>query len=414
MCDNDNKIDLLIEEGIKIYNGDGVKRKFAKAVHRFLKASKTDARGALWYGKCKFYGNGVVYDPKKAFVFFNQAAEGGLNEGKYYIALSYLDGLGVEINQEKGVNILTELKKEDYIPAIHQLGICFLTGKGVNRNIEKAKELFLNASKKGYVLSEIFYANLLNDCEKQKIRKQLDENVLKVIEKDIDVQFEYGKFLRKENEKESFNFITKAAKNHNRDAQCFLGKIYYGIEKYDSIATISYPLASKYFRKSANHGCCEAMVYYGLFKLYMSSYEPEDIPGGVCFIKDAANHHHPDGLYHYANLLYRGYGVEKDIDESLKYYNAAAKRGQMDALVRYCSFLIEGKVIEKDIYKACLYLKDGISKGCKAANIMYGDLLRKGIIKKHPDESISDYYKDGGVLISFNVNPIPDVESPKS
>ncbi|OHS93924.1 hypothetical protein TRFO_39891 [Tritrichomonas foetus] len=397
----------MIDEGIKIYNGDGVKRKYANAVNLFIKASKILPEAALWYGKCKFYGNGVNYEPYRAFDLFQQASKAGFQEADYYIGLCYLDGSGIERDQKKAFEIFLKLAHDKYMQANHQLGICYLHGKGTTQNINQAREVFKEGAKNKYILSEFYYTGLLTGKERLQSEASLRAHVKAAIDSDVDVQYEYGKFLKFSNIAEGLKLIKQAASNHHRDAQCLLGKMYYGIEKW--CVEIDFQLACKYFRKAANHGSYEAMLYYGLFKIYMKHYEQFDLEEGVKLIKVAANHHQRDALYHYANLLYRGYGVEKNEIKAIEFYKNATREGQMDALVKYCKFLVEGVHIKKDLKEAEYYLKWAANNGCKQAAIDYADLLKNEIIEGGTPELIKDYYKKGGVLIDFEVKPIPIV-----
>ncbi len=62
------------------------------------------------------------------------AAEGGVAEAAYALALCYATGHGVRRDRSRAIQYLTEAARGNCIQAVYRLGMCFLEGNGVVRN----------------------------------------------------------------------------------------------------------------------------------------------------------------------------------------------------------------------------------------------------------------------------------------
>ena len=60
----------------------------------------------------------------------------------FLIGLAYLKGIEVEVNYERGLNLLEKSAQSDFLPAIKKLTYMYQYGEYVDRNLEKALELF--------------------------------------------------------------------------------------------------------------------------------------------------------------------------------------------------------------------------------------------------------------------------------
>lgn len=394
----------LIEKGIQYYKGNGVKRKFATAARYFSQASKKDSNGKFWYGKCKFYGNGEKYDPVTAYSLFSKAAEDGVVGAKYYKALCLLEGIGVDVDEKGAFKIFKHLyEKHSYLPALHQVGLCYYHGIGTESNFDEAFKAFKKATESNYFLSELYYVSLLKGAERKEAAKKLKENSVNATASDSAAQFEYGKYLKYLNRSRAIKFIKLAAANHNRNAQCYLAKMYFNAEKWN--IDVNYEKSIKQFKKAANHGSYEAMLYVGIFKLYYKDFEKPDKKGAAQLIKEAADHRIIDAIYHYGNILFNGIGVEKNTKEAIDYYKKAMEMGNLSALIKYCRLLVEGKHIKKDIKEAERNLVYAANNGCMQAALDYVDLLKSGEIPGVTPDIIKDYYTKGGAIVDLSIIP---------
>lgn len=156
----------------------------------------------------------VVFDMalKNVLSKLNIKSTDFLPEHKYLIGLAYLSGINVEVDEEKGIKILTKCAEREYLPAIEVLVDVYSRGRGVPIDYDKAMALqstVIKVKKKtvsfdkierhlDYVGSLYKYANLLIELYKtDQAIEALDEAVslLKTIDDskvDDDVLFYYN------------------------------------------------------------------------------------------------------------------------------------------------------------------------------------------------------------------------------
>lgn len=70
-------------------------------------------------------------------------------DAKRELAITLLEGKGVQKNEEKAVALLADCVAHGDLHAMLMLGKCYAHGKGVEQNSERAKTLICKAAKKG-------------------------------------------------------------------------------------------------------------------------------------------------------------------------------------------------------------------------------------------------------------------------
>jgi hypothetical protein len=114
------------------------------------RAANGDVKAQLYLGWAYVEGRVVDRNDQEARKWLTLAANNGSLEAKFRLALVLLRRRDIE-----GVNILTELNRGGYSPAVYELGNCYYSGLCVERNVEKSKELWEKASVEGHVLAGI-------------------------------------------------------------------------------------------------------------------------------------------------------------------------------------------------------------------------------------------------------------------
>lgn len=85
---------------------------------------------------------------EKSFNYFKQAMELGDEEASYQVATCLCLGKGIEKNQKKAFEIMSQLaKNENNITAIFELGLYFLNGIGIGKDAITAFKCFEHAAK---------------------------------------------------------------------------------------------------------------------------------------------------------------------------------------------------------------------------------------------------------------------------
>lgn len=118
------------------------------------------------------YGIGEIQkNVKKAFEYYQMAANQESNEAMYRLGMCYLNAIGVEKDVKKGVESITSAAESGHLPAQYELGKIYYEGKIVPQDLEKAKNWLEKSSSMGYKSSD----NLL---EKVLTRRRFQGKVL--------------------------------------------------------------------------------------------------------------------------------------------------------------------------------------------------------------------------------------------
>ena len=89
-------------------------------------------------------------DYKNSFIYYQKAAEQGLLEAQFYLAVSYEKGYGVTQSDKKAFGLYEQVAKHGNTNAQFKLGVYYQNGKGVNQNYEKANYWFTQAANQGH------------------------------------------------------------------------------------------------------------------------------------------------------------------------------------------------------------------------------------------------------------------------
>ena len=168
--------------GIMYYFGQGVSQDYSKAKERFEQSAILGCDIAMVnLGAMYEYGQAVLQDHGQAKKWYEEAYKAGNKNAKEHI-----DRINKKIEEErknnndkinyedKTIEELEELVKQNDDKAIHELGLRYYDGKGVEKDKEKAKSLFEQAVQLdnpdamtylGYIYSEM---GTLDDLTKAK------------------------------------------------------------------------------------------------------------------------------------------------------------------------------------------------------------------------------------------------------
>ena len=83
------------------------------------------------------------------YKYFDNAIQNGDAEDKYFFALCYYYGIGIDVNDELAFYWFNESAKQGDAGAMHALGVCYLEGDGVDTSVKKAIQSFTKAAQLG-------------------------------------------------------------------------------------------------------------------------------------------------------------------------------------------------------------------------------------------------------------------------
>src|SRR5688572_28285281 len=144
-------------------------------------------------------GNGIEKDEFKAFEYYKKSAENGCIDAKFYLGYCYINGIGTEINKEKGFELYNHAARNK-------------DNSNIGLQYENDEHLINDLDKVNY-----WYHKAAENDNKFALYKLVEF-------------YELGKGIDK-NEARAFGFYKKSADQGLIDAHYKLGYIYnYGIE----------------------------------------------------------------------------------------------------------------------------------------------------------------------------------------
>jgi len=247
------------------------------------------------------YQNGEK-DNRKAFEWFQKAAEQGHATAQYKLGAMYDNGEGVTIDFIEAEKWYKKAACQGVSVAQSRLGSLYYYGRGVQINRAEAKRLCLQVRER-----------IVIDAQKGNVDCQLS----------LGWMYSEGCGMRR-NYSKSMAWYQKAANQGCAVAQNNLGVMY----AYDWFEAIKkdYTKAREWYQKAAEQGYAYAQ-------------------------------------YNLAGLYYNGQGVEKDYAKAVEWFQKAAEQEHAHAQYRLGIMYSNGQGVEKDNIKAKEWLRKASEKG---------------------------------------------------
>ncbi|MBY0572212.1 MAG: sel1 repeat family protein, partial [Undibacterium sp.] len=143
-------------QGERFLNGTlGVEKNEDAAMDYFKAATKKGyLKGDI--GLAQIYQNkdSKHYDPILAHKLLLGAAEAGMPEAWFKVALHFEEGIGVDRDLEKATYWYTRAANFGNLAAMNNLAVKYINGSGVKRDTQKAISLYEAAAKKGETMAQ--------------------------------------------------------------------------------------------------------------------------------------------------------------------------------------------------------------------------------------------------------------------
>jgi TPR repeat protein len=113
---------------------------------------------------------------EKGLKLFESLADGGDVRGKTAAGICYIEGLGVDSDEEKGSKLLKDAADSDFLQAIYELGVLSYNGNAsphVEENVSEAFKLFQLSASREHTSGFYMTADMLitgEGCEKDVSR----------------------------------------------------------------------------------------------------------------------------------------------------------------------------------------------------------------------------------------------------
>ena len=196
-------------------------------------------------------------DNKKAFHYYELAAQNNDPDSLYILGQYYSQGIGTDESNEKAFDCYNKAANLGHIKSQCKVADCFCSGCGTEKDISKALEMYRKAAENDntyaqYKLGEIYYYGDEGYKDETKglewfqlVAKKdwsLDDQE-KIEEAAIVLGIEY---FENNDVSTAINWLLKASENDNSDAQYLLGYVYGDLDDYQNAVT--------WYLKAANAG----------------------------------------------------------------------------------------------------------------------------------------------------------------
>lgn len=294
------------------YEGIYVEENYEEAFKWGMKAANQGHADAE-YGVAEAYqyGNGVKIDYKEAVKWYERAADQGLTEALTELGYDYKFGdMNLSVNYGKSFAYYIQAAQKGDMAGQANVAEFYMEGKGIEKNEEEALKWYRKAAEQGDADSEYaigqYYEYDGNDIKLaiEWYRKAAEQGYVDAQMKMKDC-YENGEGLEKDLT-QAFEWAEKAAIQGNIKAQCYLGKCY----KEGVGVKADKDKAIEWYEKAAEQGDAEAQCEVG------KSYDIWASDDRVLFRK-------------YENTK------EENDEKALPWYKKAAEQGYAEAQYRY-------------------------------------------------------------------------------
>ena len=289
-----------------------------------------------WKGMDYLYGwHGQLQDTHLAYRCFHYAKDKGIVMAEGLLGRMYYEGLGVEENRQKGVEMMEEAAEKKDLLSMDRL-------------------------------IRIFY----NDIDGYYGLCKWDSEIVGVIEQELAKDNPIAYYLKSLNrqligisEEESFLLMDQAAKLDYPPAQCSLAKMYEegrGTEKDTT-------MYRQWLEKAADNGYNEAEGEYGV--LLFEAWDRSIRNKAFLFLKNAIDKGTDnDKAVWCLGLCYmNGFGTAIDKRKAYPLYIRAAEKGNADAQEILCGDYFKGNESLEQSYKECArWGEEAIKQGKKS------------------------------------------------
>ena len=275
---------------------------------------------------------------EEALKWYRLAAGKGYAAAQYMLGYMYLNGIAVEKDEGKGIELIQKAANRGNTQAQLVLGIAYYDGTGVEQNYEEAMKWLLKAEKKKHR-----YARFL-----------------------VGEAYFYGNGVKRD-EAKAIELWTKAARQGDPDAQTSMGIFFKSRKEYAE--------AVKWFQMAAEHGnadaqyhlaqtytIMDALQFFDEFNMKLEGKTPrakKKAPQRIRhtyeiseLLRRAAEQGHADAQYRLAEMYDKADGVKRDLSIAARWYREAAEGGNPEAQYRLGFMYQYGQGIEENEYEA--------------------------------------------------------------
>lgn len=283
-----------IDEYVQVLEDQRASLAAAIAIARYPDKNEDPAPAMNHIGNSYSLGFGVAKNSTEAVRWYKLAAEAGLSEGMYNLALMHDNGEGVDEDNVLAATWYHKAADLGDTDAMYNLGLLYQEGEGVDQNSVEAAKWYTKAANLGD--SDSMY--------------------------NLALAYDTGEGIA-EDDLMAIAWYTKAAKLGDSDSMYNLACMYdigEGIEEDN-------PLALKWYHKAADAGDIEAMYNLGIMYEDGEGVD-QNYNEAIRWYSQAASAGSMDAMFNIGVLYYNGTGVDEDHDKAVQWWTKAASMGE--------------------------------------------------------------------------------------
>lgn len=297
-------------------------------------------------GCCYEKGSGLEHSFKKAYQFYQLAAENGNHKAQYKLGHFFELGKGINQSFSHAFFHYQLAAEHEVLESLVALGRCFELGVGTEKSLAGAFECYKKAANQEYIYSFPLIAkaykngwggNRLIRKAKEYRRKYIAGLKELALYNDSEALFHLGLLYKeglliKKSLKKAIDCLNKAADLNNVVAQRTLGEYYADGIGVEASEEKSY----HFYRMAADHHDVQASYDLAIRCLEGKGMAQSHVFAANLFRKAATEDFHGSGActeakFELARLYEQGRGVEKSSSKAFYYYHLAAGEGHIKA-----------------------------------------------------------------------------------
>lgn len=373
-------IEAVYYVGVALRMGKGTVPNLGEALSWLEKAAQKDyVEAIILVGLMYANGEGTPNDEPdyiKALQYEKRGTELGSSKAKYYLALLYYDGNGVERDFSLAFSLLLEAAQDNILEAMKKVAEMYEKGEGTEESIENALYWYKNAAEKNdsdsaYVVAEMYRLGKLVGHDDGEALKYYEISAKQRNISACDIagyMYLYGEGCKPDTDK-ALTYLNIAAEAGVMRAQACLGEIYYGYENFSQ--------AIVWYRKAAEQG--EVKCAYGLAELYrLGKGTAVNNIEALSWYEKAAKGNEINAFEWAGYLNETGEGINNhipDYSKAIAFYNQAISQKSFFAMERVGILYFDGVNVAPDYSEAFKLISSAATEGNRIISQRYLALM---------------------------------------
>jgi TPR repeat protein len=361
----------------------------------FENAKKGDRIAQFNVGWAYMEGEGIEQNDEKAIEWYRRSADQGYMLAEYNMGWMYDRGRGVPKDEKIAVEWYIKAANQGYTDAAYNLGIIYANGRGVPKDEKKAVEWYIKAAEKGHESAQfnlgIHYSN--GRGVPQDDAKAIEWYEKAAFQGAADAQYNLALLYANSkgslrDDKKAVEWYTRAAIQGYMAAQHNLALMY---EDGQGV-TRDPEKALEWYEKAAFQGYARSQYNLGLMYANGAGITKDD-KQAVVWYRRAAEQGFASAQHNLGLMYEDGRGIEKDPSTAVLWYRKAAEQGFVNAQYALGLMYEDGRGVMKDDKKAVEWYRKSAEQGYSPAECGLGVMFEYGRGVMKDEKQAVEWYR---------------------